>query len=89
MGKKRLRKAYISKGKNSNVAKATLNLVRATASEVDKYLHKVRAWRAGKNPWVAVENRTRGTNTPFIKMRANSVWGDPKGRRIEHKETEE
>ena len=78
MGKKRSRKTYTSKGTGSNVAKATLKLVRAGRDEVDKAMNVLKAWRAGKNPWVTVPG-TR-TDQRFVKVRANNYYGDPKGR---------
>jgi len=78
MGKKRARKTYISKGTGSNVAKSTLKLVRAGRDEVDKALNTLKAWRAGKNPWVTIPGTQ--SNMRFVKVRANSYWGDPRGR---------
>lgn len=78
MGKKRIRKTYRSAGIHSNVAKSTLKAVRKDVPLIEKELNKLRAWREGKNPWVTVENKQRGTNRPFYKVRANEVWGNPK-----------
>ena len=41
-------------------------------------MNKVNAWRAGKNPWITVQNRETGTNRPFYKVKANDLWGNPK-----------
>lgn len=78
MGKKKLRTGTTSKGLRPSVSKSTLNAVRNATPLVDKYLNKIIAWRAGKNPWIVVENKSKGTNTPFIKVRANELYGDPK-----------
>lgn len=78
MGKKRIRKNYRSAGVHSNVSKSTLRLARENVSPFDKALNKIRAWRAGKNPWVTIENRERKSNRNFYKVRANELWGNPK-----------
>lgn len=71
MGKKTARKAYTSKGERRNVAP-----IPNTRSECDKALDKIKAWKAGKNPWITVSNREK--NKPFIKVRANDIYGNPK-----------
>jgi hypothetical protein len=76
MGKKRSRKTYTSKGTGSNVAKATIKLVRSGRSEVEKALNVLKAWRQGKNPWVTVPGVQ--TNMRFVKVRANTYYGDPR-----------
>lgn len=78
MGKKRIRKSITSKGERRNVAANITAAVKRDTSPIDKALHKLAAWRAGKNPWITVANGSRGTNQPFIKVRANSYYGDPK-----------
>jgi hypothetical protein len=76
MGKKRARKSKTSKGVHSNVAASTLKAVRRDVSEVTRTLHKLDAWKKGKNPWITVPGTA--TNARFIKVRANSVYGNPK-----------
>ena len=78
MAKKRTRTRYISKGERNNVSPALCAEVRATSSEALKALNLVRCWKAGKNPWILVENKQKGTNRPFYKVRANELWGNPK-----------
>jgi hypothetical protein len=78
MGKKRIRKTKTSKGTHSNVATSTLRLVAAAVDPFEKALNKIRAWRAGKNPWVTIKNPDGSTNRPFIKVKANSLYGNPK-----------
>lgn len=72
MGKKRNRKTYVSKGQRPNCRPIKIH------DEFDKALNKVSAWRSGKNPWVTVENRGGERSKPFIKVRADSLWGNPK-----------
>jgi hypothetical protein len=76
MGKKRSRKTKVSKGIHSNVAASTLKAVRRDVSEVTRALHKLDAWKKGKNPWITVPGTQ--SNMRFVKVRANSVYGDPK-----------
>lgn len=76
MGKKRTRKTKVSKGIHSNVAASTLKAVRNDVSEVTRALHKLDAWKKGKNPWITVPGTQ--TNMRFIKVRANSLYGNPK-----------
>jgi hypothetical protein len=76
MGKKVKRKTKVSKGIHSTVSAWTLKAVRNEVSELDKAIHKLNAWKKGKNPWITVP----GTDTKarFVRVRANSVYGDPK-----------
>lgn len=76
MGKKRTRSKYTSKGERRSISKATCKAVRQARSETDKAMNKLAAWRAGKNPWITVAGDT--SRERFKKVRANSLWGDPK-----------
>jgi hypothetical protein len=76
MGKKRARKSKTSKGIHSNVAASTLKAVRRDVSEVTQAMNKLDAWKKGKNPWITVPGTA--TNARFIRVRANSVYGNPK-----------
>ena len=76
MGKKRSRKTKVSKSIHSNVAASTLKAARRDVSEVTRALHKLQAWKKGKNPWITVPGTA--TNARFIKVRANSLYGNPK-----------
>lgn len=76
MGKKVKRKTYVSKGQRASVSRTAIRAARDGVSEFDKALHKVEAWRAGKNPWITVPGTT--SNQKFVRVRANSVYGDPK-----------
>jgi len=78
MGKKRIRKTKTSKGTHSNVATSTLKLVAASVCPLEKAMNKLKAWRSGKNPWITVKNTSGQTNMPFIKVRANTLYGNPK-----------
>lgn len=79
MGKKKLRGTYSSKGVHSNVSASTLRLVRTSTDNFTKSLNKISAWRAGKNPWITIKNPVASeTNRRFIKVRANTIYGNPK-----------
>lgn len=73
------RKKYVSKGTGRNVAASTLRSVRLGVDVLTKETFKRQAWKAGKNPWVTIPGPAK--NKLFIRVRANTVWGDPKGRR--------
>lgn len=76
MGKKVKRSSYTSKGERHSVARSTVKLVREGRSEAEKAFNKLRAWRAGKNPWITVPGPS--SNMRFIRVRANNLWGDPR-----------
>lgn len=76
MGKKRTRSSMTSKGERNSVASSTVRLMRQGRSELEKAHHKLDAWKAGKNPWLTVPGPS--SNMRFIRVRANSYWGDPR-----------
>lgn len=76
MGKKVKRKTYVSKGLHSNVNSGLLKAMRRDANPFEKAMHKINAWRAGKNPWITVPGPS--SNMRFIKVRANAYYGDPR-----------
>lgn len=69
---------YVSKGErkaNRQISKA----VKRDRSVIDKMVIKQKAWLKGQNPWITVLNpNTAATNKRYIRVRANSEWGDPK-----------
>lgn len=75
MGKKRTRKTVTSKGQRRNIVDGVKE-VRAARSESEKNMNKIKAWRKGKNPWITIPGVQ--TNKRFIKVRANTLYGDPK-----------
>jgi hypothetical protein len=76
MGKKVTRKTYVSKGVHSNVAASTIKAAARGVPLIDRALNKLKAWREGKNPWITIPGPSK--NMPFIKVRANSYYGNPK-----------
>lgn len=82
MGKKRSRATYSSKSERRSISKSTVKAVRREACPITKELNKIRAWKKGQNPWITVANsNTKETAKKFIRVRANALLGDPKGRR--------
>lgn len=75
MGKKRIRKTVTSKGQRRSIV-AGVKEARRDKSEVEKALNKLEAWRKGQNPWITVPGTA--SNMRFVRVRANSLWGDPK-----------
>lgn len=75
MGKKKTRSATTSKGERRNVV-AGLKDLRRGRSELEKMLNKIEAWRQNKNPWITVPGPA--SNARMVRVRSNSVWGDPK-----------
>jgi 2'-5' RNA ligase len=75
MGKKKIRKTQVSKGQRRSIV-AGVKEVRAEKSPFEKTMNKIKAWKKGQNPWVTVPGPN--TNMPFVKKRANEVWGDPR-----------
>lgn len=75
MGKKRTRSTTVSKGERRNVV-AGIKDVRQGRSVLEKMLNKLDAWRQNKNPWITVPGPA--SNARMVRVRANSVWGDPK-----------
>ena len=75
MGKKKIRKTQISKGQRRSIV-AGVKEVRAEKSPLEKTMNKIKAWKKGQNPWVTVPGPN--TNMPFVKKRANELWGDPR-----------
>lgn len=78
MGKKRIRKTYTSKGQRPSVSGDILKSCARDVHPLDRALDKLKAWRLGKNPWVTIKNPERHTNRDYIKVRANSYYGNPK-----------
>jgi hypothetical protein len=76
MGKKRSRTKYTSKGERHSIGRWAVNAVRREKSEAEKAINKLDAWRKGKNPWITVPGPS--SNMRFIKVRANSLYGNPK-----------
>ena len=74
-------KGKTSAGIHSNVASNTLSNMRASRSDVEKFMNKFDAYLAGKNPWLVLTNPNKHeTNKPFIRVRAIEHYGNVKNR---------
>ena len=70
---------YTSKGERKNVNPAVTKAVKQERTYLDKMTIKQKAWMKGQNPWITVPNgNTADTRARFVRVRANSEWGDPK-----------
>lgn len=76
MGKrKKIRSSMTSKGERRSIV-AGVKEVRQGRSELWKAMNKLRAWKEGRNPWIAVPGPS--SNMRFIRVKANELWGDPR-----------
>lgn len=81
MAKKGSGKTYTSKGERRNVNRGTLNGMKRERDPSEKVINVQRAWLEGRNPWVTISNPNKEqTNKPFIRVKANELWGNPKER---------
>lgn len=70
---------YTSKGERQNTSKAVAKAVRGERTAIDKYTIKQKAWLKGQNPWITVANEnTADTKQRFVRVRAETLWGDPR-----------
>lgn len=69
---------YTSKGEreaNRQISKA----VKRDRTALDKWMLKQKAWLKGKNPWITVANENKAdTKRKFVRVRAETLWGDPR-----------
>ena len=81
MAKKSSGTSSTSKGERANVSKATRRLMKDGVSEAEKMLNIQRAYWAGKNPWITMDNPNKeATHMKKIRRKANDLWGSPKER---------
>jgi len=72
LGKKRSRSGRTSKGERQSVG----SFGNPKLSNAEYHINLRDMWKQGKNPWILTS--TQNTNTPFIKVKANDLWGSPK-----------
>lgn len=85
MGKKKGGKSsgVISKGERVSINPSVTKAVRNDRTAVEKMLNKQKAWKAGRKVNLLVPNLGADAKKhPFIKVKANEVWGDPKRNRF-------
>ena len=75
MGSKATGKHYTSKGeRRSSMPTRETDIASKTINIKNAY------WQ-GLNPWVSIDNPNReNTKERKIRVRANELWGEPKGR---------
>jgi hypothetical protein len=80
MSGKSKRKGYQSKGIIGGWTPGILSSMRNARGLQDKALNKIKAWRAGQNPWLTVETTSKDPkdNKKFYRVKANEYWGNPK-----------
>lgn len=82
MAKKGGKPSYTSKGQRPSVKPSLANATRADLPKVDAALNIIKAYNEGRNPWVTIDNpNTKETAKRKIRIKANSLWGQPKDRK--------
>lgn len=85
MANKSAKTSYTSKGIHSTADRGLLNSVRAERSKVDVALNLIEAHKAGRNPWITIDNpNTKETAKRRIRIKANDLWGSPKDKSREY-----
>lgn len=75
MARKGSQKGYVSAGINSTVAKKH----RGKPTETEKFMNKFRAYIAGQDPWITIDNPNKNeTNKPRIRVRASTYFKERK-----------
>ena len=79
-GKRSSGKNYQSKGERPNVSRWVLNALRREyTGSSEELLNKTRAWRAGKNVMLTIQNPDKkNTKERMIRVPAIDVWGFPR-----------
>lgn len=71
-------KTRTKKTSKSERRSITNGLVQMKTGIIDREINLIEAWRKGQNPWLTVEGTER--NKPWIRVSANSYWGDYRRR---------
>ena len=75
----KVKKSYTSKGERRSIARDVCKAVKRDRTIIDYWMIKQRAWLKGQNPWIVVPNgNTSDTRARFVRVRAETEWGDPK-----------
>jgi len=78
-GKKSKGTKYVSKGEvGTNRAITKERRREYMDNTLARRINQLKAWRAGKNVVLVVENTAKKTNRPFMRVSANELWGSPK-----------
>ena len=75
----KVKKSYTSKGERRSMSRSLSKAVKRERTVIDYWVIKQKAWLAGKNPWIVIDNpNTSDTKARKIRIRAENEWGDPK-----------
>lgn len=87
MASKASKTKYTSKGERPNVTRSVLNALRSEDRASKRAANVRKAWLSNKSdPWVTVANSNPNeTRERFIRVRAKTLWGDPRGVRTTEK----
>ena len=78
--KKKSRDHQVSKGIHSSVDRSITKAVRRDRSPLEVLCNKSAAWKKMQNPWITIPNSNpHETAKRFVRVRANDLWGDPRG----------
>ena len=70
---------YVSKGERRSMSRSLSKAVKRERSVIDYWTIKQRAWLKSQNPWIVVPNgNTSDTRARFVRVRAETEWGDPR-----------
>jgi len=77
---------YVSKGEIGYDRRASKELRREFVASGDRAIAQREAWKKGKRVMLLVPN-SDGANTRerFVRVEAQTIWGDPRGRRGDKK----
>lgn len=75
----KVKKSYTSKGERRSMSRSLSKAVKRDRTVIDYWMIKQRAWLKGQNPWIVVPNgNTSDTRARFVRVRAETEWGDPR-----------
>ncbi len=79
----------MSYGERASISPVLCKQVKNKRSVVETTLIKQAAWLKGQNPWLTIANSdTSNKKQPFIKVRSNEYWGNPKSTfELKYKDT--
>ena len=71
--------SYTSKGERKNTDWKLTKTIRRDRSPIEFWQNKQKAWLRGRNPWIVIDNpNTAETKKPKVRVRAETLWGDPR-----------
>jgi hypothetical protein len=72
----------MSAGMYPSVTRSLLKAVKRSRTQAEKRLNQLKAWKNKRtDPWITIDNPdTSNKREPFIRVRASTIWGNPKVR---------